>query len=76
MVDSIFMLLIYIALIVLVAYVILWFLGQIGVSLPPQVVKIVWAIVVLVVLYLLWQVLKGSIPLGRVGAIDAIVSLV
>jgi len=69
MIESIIWLLIYICLVVGVAWLVLWVLGQIGVALPAQVVKIFWVVVVLLILLLLWRMLGpivGSAPhLGR-----------
>ncbi len=58
MVESVIWLLIYICLLVGVAWLVLWVLGQIGVPLPPRVVQIFWVIVVLLVILLLWRMLS------------------
>ena len=55
MIESIIWLLIYICLVVGVAWLVLWVLGQIGVALPAQVVKVFWVICVLLILLLLWH---------------------
>ena len=55
MIESIIWLLIYICLVVGVAWLVLWVLGQIGVALPAQVVKVFWVICVLFILLLLWH---------------------
>lgn len=57
MVESIIMLLIYICLVVGVCWLVIWVLGQLGVALPPQVIKIFWVIVVLIVILLLYRML-------------------
>lgn len=53
MLAAILLLLIKICLVALVIYVIIWALGQIGISLPPRVEQILWVICVLIVLYIL-----------------------
>jgi len=60
MLEAIISLLIYVCLLALVVYVVIWVLGQIGISLPPQVIKILWVIVALVVLLLLVRLVLGG----------------
>lgn len=76
MFESIILLLIQIALVVLAAYVIIWFLGQIGVALPPMVVQIFWAIVVLIVILLLYRMLAPSLRGGKLFGLLDLVSLI
>ena len=65
MIESVIYALIYLALLVLVVYVVLWVLGELGIALPPQVVKIIWIIVALVAILIIVQtVLPGGIRLG------------
>lgn len=61
MVESLIMFLIYVCVIVAACWLVIWVLGQIGVALPPQVVKIFWVIVVLIILLLLWRMIGGSL---------------
>jgi len=73
MFESIILLLIQIALVVLAAYVVIWFLGQIGVALPHMVVQIFWAIVVLIVILLLYRMLAPALRGGKLfGLVDAV----
>lgn len=65
MFEGIILLLIQIAFVVLIAYVIIWFLGQIGVALPPMVVQIFWAIVVLIIILLLYRMLAPALSHGK-----------
>jgi hypothetical protein len=65
MVEGVIMLLIYLAIVCLVVYVALWVLGELGIALPPQVVKIIWIIVVLVALLLLLRLVLPSLGIGR-----------
>lgn len=53
MIESLIVLLIYVAIFALVVWLILWVLGIIGVSLPPRVVQIIWVIFALVVLLMI-----------------------
>lgn len=64
MIESLITLLIYVCILALVIYVVIWVLGEIGVTLPPQVVKIIWIIVALIVLLWLARVVlsAGGIP--------------
>lgn len=73
MFEGIILLLIQICFVVAVCYIVIWVLGMIGVSLPPQVVKIFWVIVVLIVILLLYRVLAPSLGSGRLfGALGAV----
>lgn len=55
MVESVILLLIYIAVVVGLVWLVIWVLGQLGVSIPPPIQKVIWVIAVLVVLLLLWR---------------------
>lgn len=60
MLESLITALIYIAVLVLAVYIVIWFLGQIGIAIPDQIMKIIWVIVVLfVLLILVTRVLPG-----------------
>lgn len=65
MFESIIMLLIYIALIVGVAFLVIWVLGQLGVAIPPPLVKVFWVIVTLIIILMLWRVIGPSISSGH-----------
>lgn len=65
MVESILLLLIYICLVVAVCWLVIWVLGQLGVPLPAQVIKIFWVIVALIILLLVWRMLAGHMPVLR-----------
>ena len=67
MVESVITALIYICLVVGVAFLVIWVLGQIGVPLPPQVVKIFWVVVALVIILLLWRMLGPIIGGGHMA---------
>jgi hypothetical protein len=73
MITTIITLLIYLCLLALVMYLIIWVLGEIGLSLPAQVIKILWVIVALIALLLIVQALlgQGGLPkLGRLSLVD------
>ena len=63
MIETLIMTLIYICLIVGACYLVIWVLGQLGVALPPNVIKIFWVIVVLIVILLLFQMLSPVLHL-------------
>jgi hypothetical protein len=65
MFESVIMLLIYICLVVGACWLVIWVLGQLGVTLPDQVVKIFWVIVVLIVILLLYRMLAPMLGGGR-----------
>lgn len=60
MIEAIITLLIYVCVLALVVYLVLWVLGQVGIAIPVQVVKIVWVIVALVALLLIVRMMMGS----------------
>ena len=62
MVESVILLLIYLCVVVGVAWLVIWVLGQLGVPLPDQVIKILWVVVVLICLLILWRQLGTHIP--------------
>jgi hypothetical protein len=55
MVENVIYLLIYICLLVGCIYLVQWVLGQLNISIPEMVMKILWIIVVLVVILLCWR---------------------
>lgn len=64
MLEAVIMMLIYVCILALVVYLVIWVLGQIGVALPPQVIKILWVIAALIVLLMLVRlVLAGGLAL-------------
>lgn len=58
--DAIVSFLITICIIAAVFYLVLWVLGQIGVPLPAQVIKIIWVIFGLLVLLALYHMVAGA----------------
>ncbi len=66
MFESIITLLIYICLVVAVCWLVIWVLGELGVALPAQVIKIFWVIVVLIVILLLFRTLAPMLG-GRLS---------
>jgi hypothetical protein len=63
MIEAVIYALIYLALVVLAIYVVLWVLGELGLVIPPQVLKIVWVIVVLVALLIIAQTILPGLKM-------------
>ncbi len=63
MVESVILLLIYIAVVVGLVWLVLWVLEQLGVALPAPVVKVLWVIAALIILLLLWRIVGHGINL-------------
>ena len=63
MIEGLIMLLIYICLVVGACWLVMWVLEQLGITLPPQVVKVFWVIVVLIVILLLYRTLAPVLRL-------------
>jgi len=67
MFATIIMLLIYLCIIALVVWLIIWVLGEIGLNLPAQVVRIIWVIAALVAILLIVNALTGMMHLPVLG---------
>ncbi len=65
MFESLVTLLIYICLVVGGAFLVIWVLGQIGVPLPAQVIKIFWVIVALIIILLLYRMIGPALSSGH-----------
>lgn len=65
MFEHLLLLLIYIGLIVAAAYVVIWFLGQLGIALPGRAIQIIWAVVVLIVILMVWREIGPALSSGR-----------
>lgn len=61
MFETVIALLIQICFLAILAYLVIWVLGILGVSLPPRVVQIFWVVVVLIVVLLLYRAMGSSI---------------
>jgi hypothetical protein len=72
MLEAVIYGLIWLAVLVLVVYVVLWVLSTLGINLPPQVVTIIWVIVALLALLILVQTVLPNFTLAPVrrGALD------
>ena len=67
MLESVIVLLIYLCVLAIVFYIILWVLGEIGIVIPPQILKLLWVILVLVAILMIARALlphAGSLSLG------------
>lgn len=60
LIISILWLLIYVAILVGVVHLVFWALGRLGISVPGQVMNVVWVIVVLLVLVWVLQAFVGG----------------
>lgn len=69
MVESLILLLIYVCIVVAACWLVIWVLGQIGVPLPPQVIRIFWVIVGLICLLLLWHMIGPLLSAGRLPVV-------
>ena len=65
MFESIIMLLIYVCIVVAACWLVIYVLGAIGVTLPPQVIKIFWIIVGLICLLMLWRMVGPALSSGH-----------
>lgn len=58
MVENVIFLLIYIAIMVGLVYLAIWFFGRLGIAIPAMLMNIVWVIVVLIIILLCWRALS------------------
>jgi hypothetical protein len=65
MFETVIMLLIQICLVAVLAYIVIWVLGILGVTIPPRVVQLLWVIVALIVILLLYRALWPVFGGGR-----------
>ena len=65
MLEAVVYALIYLALVVLCVYIILWVIGELGIALPAQVVKIIWLIVALIAILFVVQTILPGLPKMR-----------
>jgi len=65
MFEGIILLLIQICFVAILAYIVIWVLGVLGVELPPRVVQIFWVIVVLIVILLLYRAFGPALRGGK-----------
>lgn len=70
MITTIIMLLIYIVLLAIVAYLIIWVLEVIGVPIPPKIIQLLWVVVALIALLLIVQALLGGGLPRLTGRVD------
>lgn len=60
MIEYVIMILIYLCLLAVAFYLIIWVLEQLGITIPPQVMKILWVIVVFLAILMIVKVLTGA----------------
>lgn len=66
MVESVIMALIYLCLLAICVYLVIWVLEQLGLAIPPQVMKILWVLVILVALLVIIRTVLPSMGI-RIG---------
>jgi len=60
MIEAVIMGLIYLCLLVICVYLITWVLGQLGIAIPDNIMKVIWVIVILVaILIIVRTILPG-----------------
>ncbi len=69
MIESVIMMLIYLCLFAIAVYLVLWVLGELGITIPPQIMKILWVIVILVVILFIVKTFLPAIGV-RLGAVE------
>jgi hypothetical protein len=62
MIEAVIFALIYLALLVLAMYLVLWVLGELGITIPANVIKILWIIVALIAILIIVQMVVPSLP--------------
>lgn len=65
MIEAIILTLIYICLVVAVMWLVIWVLEQLGVPVPPVIIKIGWVIVALVCILLFYKLLLAPLVFGH-----------
>lgn len=66
MIESVIMMLIYLCLLAIAVYLVIWVLEQIGISIPANIMKLLWVIVILVVVLMIVRTFLPAIGV-RVG---------
>ncbi len=61
MVESLIKALIILCIVVACVFLVLWVLGQLGITLPAMVVNVIWIIVVLLALLFLWRAFGSAV---------------
>ena len=61
MIEAVIMGCIYLVLFAIAVYIVLWVLGELGITIPPQIMKLLWVIVILVVLLFIVRMFLPSI---------------
>ena len=71
MIEAVVMALIYLCLLVIAIYLVVWVLQQLGITIPDNIMKVLWVIVVLVAILILVRVVLpyAGIRLGVANAL-------
>lgn len=68
MLTTVIMTLIWLCVLALVVWLVIWVLGEIGLVLPPQVIKIIWVIAALIAILLILNAFSGVLHLPAMPA--------
>jgi len=71
MFESIIMMLIWLCLFAIVVYIVLFVLGEVGIALPPKIVRLFWVIVALIVVLFMFRILSPSLHFPTMHGITA-----
>lgn len=66
MIEAVVMGLIYLCVLVIAIYLIIWVLGQLGIAIPDNIMKVIWVIVVLVAILIIVRTILPGMGI-RVG---------
>jgi hypothetical protein len=60
MIESVIMACIYLVLFAIAVYILLWVLEQVGITIPPKVMQLLWVLIVLVALLFIIRLFVSS----------------
>ncbi len=69
MIETVIMAMIYLVLFAIAVYIVLWVLEQLGISIPPQIMKLLWVLVVLVVILVVVRLFLPAIGVRGIGRV-------
>lgn len=73
MIESVIMAMIYLVLMAIAVYIVLWVLAEIGITIPANIMKLLWVIVVLVALLMVVRTFLPAIGVRVSGVFPLIV---
>lgn len=74
MIEAVITTLIYLCVLAIIVYLVIYVLGRIGIVIPPQIVTILWVIVMLVALLMIVRLVLPSlgVRLSEIGVLSLI----